>query len=102
PLSGDGNVTRITVDNQPARIVAESGRSVYFDLPPNTPVGSHTAVVQDGGRSTQFPIVNMALIMQADQTQLQRGQSTNYSATVRIGALPNEIWQHGGIPSGQP
>ena len=102
PLSGNGNATRITVDNQPAKIVAESGKNAYFDLPASMPVASHTVVMQDGGRSAQFPIVNMTLVMQADQTQLQRGQSTNYSATVRIGPLPNEIWQRGGIPPGQP
>src|SRR5437867_6409491 len=85
------------VDNQRANIVAETPRSAYFDLPANTPVGSHTLTVQDGQHRAQFQIVNMALIMKAEQLQLQKGQSTNYSATVQIGQVPDSAWQNGGV-----
>lgn len=96
PLSGDGNATRIAVDNQRASVVTETPRSVYFDLPTNTPVGSHTLTLEDNGRNAQFPIVNMSLLMQADQLTLQRGQSTNYNATIRLGQTPDSVWQSGG------
>lgn len=96
PLSGDGNATRIAVDNQSASVMTETPRSVYFDLPTNTPVGSHTLTLQDNGRNAQFPIVNMNLLMQADQLTLQRGQSTNYNATIRLGQTPESVWQSGG------
>ncbi len=98
PLSGDaGTSTRIMVDNQTVNIVAETPRSAYFELPAKTPVGLHTLTVQDGAHRAQFPIVNMALVMKADQLQLQRGQSTNYSATVQIGQVPDSVWQNGGV-----
>jgi len=38
----------------------------------------------------------MALVMRADQLQLQRGDSTNYSATLQFVPYPDTYWSHGG------
>jgi hypothetical protein len=96
PLSGNAGQMRITVDNQPARIVTATLRSVFFDLPSGLPAGPHTLTLQDGPRSASAPIVKLGLVMKANDLQLQRGQSTNYSATVLLGPLPDSVWQHGG------
>jgi hypothetical protein len=96
PLSGNAQQMRITVDNQPARVVTATPRSVFFDLPLTLTAGPHTLTLQDGQRSASAPIVKLGLVMKADQLQLQRGQSTNYSATVLLGPLPDSVWQHGG------
>jgi hypothetical protein len=96
PLTGDSNATRIMVDNQPATIIAESPRSVYFNLPAETLPGRHQLTVQDGTRSVSFPIVKMSISGHIDQPALQRGQKTNYSVTVNFGKLPQEFWQRGG------
>jgi hypothetical protein len=96
PLSGNGGITSITVDHQPAAIVAGTPRSVFFNLPAGTTPGQHTLTLQDGQRSASAPIVKIGLVMKADQLKLQRGQSTNYSATVQLGPLPDSAWQHGG------
>ncbi|HEY0377056.1 MAG TPA: hypothetical protein VGC87_08870 [Pyrinomonadaceae bacterium] len=96
PLSGDGHVTRVMVDNQPAMIIAESPRTVYFDLPAGTSAGPHQLTVQDGARSAAFPIIKLGLAGGVDQPTLLRGQKTNYSVTVDFGELPDTIWQRGG------
>jgi hypothetical protein len=96
PLSGDANVTHIAIDNQPATIIAETPRSVFFNLPADTTAGAHTLTLQDGDRTASAPIVKMGIVMQAGQLRLQRGQSTNYTATVLLGPLPDSAWQHGG------
>ena len=94
PLSGD--VPRIMVDHQPASIIAESPTSVYFDLPPGISAGPHQLVLQDGARSASFPIVRMGISGDIDQSELQRGQKTNYSVTVNLGQLPDSFWRRGG------
>jgi len=96
PLSGDGDVTHIAVDNRPATIVAGTPRSAFFNLPAETTPGEHTLTLQDGDRAASATIVELGLIMQAGQLQLQRGQSTNYTATVLLGPLPDSVWQRGG------
>jgi hypothetical protein len=96
PLSGDGGVTRIMLDGQPTDIIAESPRSVYFDLPTGTPAGQHQLVIQDSSRGASFPVVRMSLTGHVDQPSLLRGQKTNYSVTVDFGELPESFWQRGG------
>jgi hypothetical protein len=84
------------VDNQPARIIAESPRTVYFDLPPETGPGPHRLTLQDGTRGASFPIVRMSITGHIDQPSLLRGQKTNYSVTLNFGQLPDAFWQRGG------
>jgi len=96
PLSGNAGMTQVTVDNQPAHIVAETPRSVVFDLPPQTTPGAHTLTLEDGSRTASASIVKVGLVMQAGQLHLERGQSTTYKATVQLGPLPDSVWQHGG------
>jgi hypothetical protein len=96
PLSGDGNAMHIAVDNQPATIVAATPRSVVFDLPPETTSGEHTLTLQDGNRTASAQIVKVDIQMHAGQLRLLRGQSTNYTATVKLQSLPDSVWQRGG------
>ena len=95
PLSGDARMTRITVDGAPVDIDAATPRSVHF----NVPDGPHTVTVRDAGREASFRIVRMSLLMQADQSNLLRGHSTGYSATLKLAPLPASLWRNGGPPS---
>src|SRR5260370_2714982 len=98
PHSGAAHQMSVIVDNQPASIVTATPRSVFFSLPPNLPVGMHTLFFRDGRRTVSFPVATMALVMRADRLQLQRGESTNYSATLQIGGWPksNAVSRHWG------
>jgi len=96
PLSGDGNVTRIMVDDLPATILAESPTTVYFDLPPETSTGPHQLAIQDGTSIATFPIIKMGITGHIDQPSLQRGQKTNYSVTLNFGPMAQASWQSGG------
>lgn len=96
PLTGDGNITAIGVDNQLATIITETPREVVFGLPGSTTAKVHTLKVQDGPRSATAQITQLGLVLSANARQLQRGQSTNYSATVLLGPLPESVWQQGG------
>src|SRR5581483_6291901 len=96
PLSGDAAAAHINLDSQPASIITATPRSVIFSLPSNTSPGAHTLTLQDGARTASASVVKTALIMQAGQLQLQKGQSTNYTATVLVGPLPDSVWRNGG------
>jgi YD repeat-containing protein len=92
PLGRDPQTTRLFIDHQPARILTETPRSAYFNVPP----GAHNVVLQKGQRRAGFQVVSMQFGMNADQLQLQKGQITNYSATVRA-EIPDDVWRRGGV-----
>ena len=96
PLSGNTQAIHMTLDDQPVTILAATPRSAVFELPPNTTPGTHTLILRDGNRSASASLVKTALTMQAGQSQLLKGQSTNYTATVLLGPLPDSVWQNGG------
>ena len=98
PFSNNGNVPRITVDSQPASIIAASPTTVYFDLPTGISAGPHQLIVQDGARGALFPISMLGIDGSLAQSSLERGQTTTFSVTVHFDpdSVPASVWRHGG------
>lgn len=100
PLTGDSRNTSVTVDDHPAKIVAETPEAVYYLLPGDTSPGSHELRLQVNRVSASFPICVLQLLMRADRLELLKGQSTAFQAVVSgPEKLPADAWQHAGVPS---
>jgi hypothetical protein len=87
----------VLLDNQPAKIVAESPRALYFKLPENTTPGAHTVLLKEGGLTlSSFHVAVIWLKLSADLLALKRGQSTAMHATI-LGAeaIPASAWRMG-------
>jgi hypothetical protein len=98
PLGGDATKTRVDVDGQPTRIVAETPRAVYWCLPERAAAGPHRVVLRENGGSFAFEILVMELDMTADRLQLQRGQSTRYHVRLNLGSAPETGWRSAPVP----
>lgn len=74
-FDGDASNTRITVDGQPVRVVAESpyGASIYT---PMNRLGRLEIVVEEGMQRGSGVFFNLGLEIAADKTDLRRGETT--------------------------
>lgn len=82
PLSGDGTKTKVAIGGKPVRIVAENPRSVFFEVPDDTPAGFTKVTIDDGGRRAEIPIAVVTIAMSADRLKLKKGQTTRFHATI--------------------
>ncbi len=82
PGNFDGNSANTTVQihNIPCEVIAESPRSSWVGVPPNTPVGPTGITISENGVTKTVPIQVVSINMSADKLQLQKGEKT----TVRI------------------
>ena len=100
PLSGDGGKTAVQVDGQPATVVAESPRSVYWQPPKGIKPGAHTVTLQDGQTHVSFPVSVMHLGLSAPKTTMTKGEGTTFTATLSgPETLPASAWAKSGVPS---
>jgi hypothetical protein len=97
-LSGDGTKTKVSIGGKPVRIVAENPRSVFFEVPDDTPAGYTKVLVEDGERRAEIPIAVLKLSMSADQLKMKRGQSTKFHVTI----TGPESWTDETWKAGQP
>lgn len=84
-FDGDASNTRVSLNEKPAEIIAESPRGVVIRSP-DEPVGSGTLRVNEGGIERQGPFNNVAVSLGAEKSVLNRGETTSLS--VRVEGLP--------------
>jgi hypothetical protein len=96
-LGGDARRTRISIGGRPAAIAVETPRAVYFWVPVDAPLGENTLTIDDRGRRRSCKVWVVSLEMWAKDLNLIKGQSTEFTATVRLpGNLPDSAWSRGG------
>ncbi len=110
PSTGDARQMHITVDGKPARIIAATPRSVFWEVPrdlsPASPAdasagGAHTVVYSRivGGASGDTPqrvtflLYLLQMKMWADNTNLRIGQSTTIHYTLTLDGVPDKVWR---------
>lgn len=99
PLSGDGTKTKVKIGGRPVPIVAENPRSVFFEVPDDTPAGYTKVAVEDGGRRAEIPIAVVKIAMSADQLRLKRGQTTRLHVAISgPESWGDDVWRPG-VPS---
>jgi hypothetical protein len=94
--SGDAREVSVAVDDAPASIVAATRDAVFWDVPENLTAGSHRVTFQRGRGvpPVELPVHVLGLAMNADQTQLVRGQATPMHVTVTgLDQLPESAWE---------
>jgi hypothetical protein len=92
-FSGNSRQTTVTLDDAPAKILAESPRAVIWSVPKDTLPGSHRLTVRDGDHAASFKVASISIQMSADRTVLKRGESTPFRAVVRgLEDLPASGW----------
>lgn len=95
PFPGDGNVS-VDVGERPAEVIAQSPRAVFFKVPPETPLGANEVRVRQGKTEKKFHVAAVVMRMMADQTNLLRGQSTNFEVHVSgLGGIRDDQWRPG-------
>ena len=82
PFEGNSTNTKIAVNGRPARIIAESPRAAYFELPGNTPAGAAKVELKEGGRTVWFTPSVIEIRLSADRLALHRGETTRFHAEV--------------------
>lgn len=108
PLDGDSASTRITVNDKPGIVIAESPRELFFQSK-HLRTGKNLVVLGKGSRSAVFDLFMPKLEIDADKTTLEKGESTRFR--VRLSGLeqmppaawkpgaPAELFDVGGIPA---
>lgn len=93
PFDGNCSDTRVSVNDQPAKLLAESPYGLFWEVPPTMTTGSATVIFQDGPNGASFPVFILGIAMTAEKLHLLRGESTRFNATV-FGPeqLPDSAW----------
>lgn len=78
---GDGGATRVSVNDTPVAIVAESPREVYFQPPATIAAGKNVVTIVEGARRSTFDLFVPHLSIAAGQTVLRQDESTNIWVT---------------------
>jgi hypothetical protein len=98
-FSGNSSSMRIEVGGKPAKIIAATPRAVYYLVPETLAVGETTTDIRDIRTRVVFRNVVLTLTMNADKTQLVRGESTRYQAVIGgLGSIPESAWQAAPAP----
>jgi hypothetical protein len=82
-FDGDGTNTKITINNSPGQLLAESPRGLVFRSPDI--VGPVKVTINDNGNVSQGTYRNLGLQLSAGNLQLKKGEST--TLTVRVTGL---------------
>jgi len=80
-FDGDGTNTKITINNSPAQLLAESPRGVVFRSPVDA-VGPMNVTINDNGRISQGTYRNLGVFLSAPKLQLKKGESTTLTVQV--------------------
>ena len=97
PFAGSSTSTAVAVDGEPAKILAESPRAVFFKNPAQVAPGAHRVLVSESGKPVaSFPVSVVGLRLTADSLEVVKGGSTGIHASV-VGAdsIPASAWKGG-------
>jgi hypothetical protein len=99
PFGGDSVNTQVSVAGRQAQVMAETPRAAYYQLPHGLPPGPQQVQLAEGNRIVNFQLNVIRLNLSADRLQLQRGETTNFRATVTgLQGLPANAWRSGNSP----
>jgi hypothetical protein len=99
---GNSAEMKVTVDDQPARIVAAKPGTAFWDVQETLAPGPHRVTVWPGpaAKPLVFTLYVIGFIMTADNLHLLRGQSTDMHVTVTgLENLPVAAWTAAAAPS---
>lgn len=82
PFAGDSTKTSIEVAHSHARILAESPRAAYFEIPDEVNPGTKQIKLREAGRTVSFEVDIVGIQLNADKLALHAGEDTNFTATV--------------------
>jgi hypothetical protein len=98
---GSSDEMKITVDNQPVRIVAAKPGTAFWDVPKSLSPGPHRVNVTPGPgiKPVTMTVYVLGLAMSADQSALFRGQSSEMRVTITgLENLPSSAWASAALP----
>jgi len=95
PFHGDASKTRIAVNGEPAKVLAETAREVFFE-PHHLRDGHNNVTVSEGSRTASLAFVAPKLAIGAAKTMLSENESTDIKVTVSaLNDLPESAWKSG-------
>jgi len=109
PFGGDSTQTSIDVASSRARVLAESPRGAYFEVPDDVSPGTQQVKVREASKSVSFAVQMVGVQLAADKLTLHAGEDTDFTARVsglkpeqgrlRAGS-PSDLYDSANAPSG--
>jgi hypothetical protein len=85
PFDGDASNTKVSLNNLPCEIIAESNRMTYLQVPQNAAAGVSTISIEENKIITERKLNIVELALRANKTTLLKGEKA--TITVKVNGL---------------